>query len=318
MSENEQTGLDAYTEKYAAAYAAHYQTYVLRYPEPQPQPFTEPVPQEPGRKIENILSLIQMVLLLAADLIVSGSRTIAEFGRVGGAAFVMLELGLITYSYIHTSRGGYDEQKDRNIRTWLFVGILMAFAVLLLANVDNVITEYRVHHPDWEFVMPAWVDLMIQMGVAISAPVLAFIGGHVLGMYAVMQRHSRRLDLDKHASSVELWKAAKGEHDEAQRAIHEQWVKDLNDSFNRVKKSMGVQLENSVKKPVSPTFHETVHETRSTPKPRVKLHEVAALVKANGDQHLGAEEMSEKYQIAIGSTTKIREILKAQNGNGGQ
>lgn len=60
---------------------------------------------------------------------------------------------------------------------------------------------------------------------------------------------------------------------------------------------------------------ETVHETsRKAPVKRVKIHEVAQEVLLNGDENLSTAEMSEKYNIAPGSTTKIRAIIATQKG----
>ena len=55
--------------------------------------------------------------------------------------------------------------------------------------------------------------------------------------------------------------------------------------------------------------------SRNSVKTRVKLHEVARQVHENGDAELPVREMMEKYNISLGSTTKIREMLKGQSGS---
>lgn len=60
-----------------------------------------------------------------------------------------------------------------------------------------------------------------------------------------------------------------------------------------------------------------VHETSRSPvKPRVKIHEIAEIIFENGDGKMSANEMMDKYGISLGSTTKIREMLKDRNANG--
>lgn len=49
-------------------------------------------------------------------------------------------------------------------------------------------------------------------------------------------------------------------------------------------------------------------------KPRVKLREVAQLVRDNNDGNLPAVELMQKYGISLGSTTKIRELVNSSNG----
>lgn len=60
-----------------------------------------------------------------------------------------------------------------------------------------------------------------------------------------------------------------------------------------------------------------VHEiSRSPVKPRVKIHEIAEIIYENGDGKMSANEMMDKYNISLGSTTKIREMLKDRTANG--
>jgi hypothetical protein len=53
-------------------------------------------------------------------------------------------------------------------------------------------------------------------------------------------------------------------------------------------------------------------KSREENKPRVKLHEVAKIIHENGDANISVNEMMMKYNISMGSTSKVREILKQQ------
>lgn len=50
--------------------------------------------------------------------------------------------------------------------------------------------------------------------------------------------------------------------------------------------------------------------------PRVNLREIARKIHENGDTELRAADWMEKYNISMGSTTKIRGILKARGEKG--
>src|SRR3990167_9411478 len=56
--------------------------------------------------------------------------------------------------------------------------------------------------------------------------------------------------------------------------------------------------------------------TMIVPTPRVDLREVAKQVYENGDIELRAIEMMAKYNISMGSTSKVREMLQSANGHG--
>lgn len=53
-------------------------------------------------------------------------------------------------------------------------------------------------------------------------------------------------------------------------------------------------------------------KSREENKPRVKLHEVARTIHENGDANISVNEMMMKYNISMGSTSKVREILRQQ------
>lgn len=239
--------LQGYVEQYSAAYQAHRATYALRVPPPEARDFPEPQPEPPGWKLANAGTLLQLALLVGASMVVSGSRTIPEFGDVGVPAFVMLEMGLITYAFIRTSRN-YSAERHKTLGGWVSAGMYMAFIVLLAANLDAVLTRQGVE-------LPAEVDLVIDAFVAISAPVLALISGDVLGMYSIMQRQSRKKDADDYQVELAGWLVRRDAHEALQRAAVDVWREGLNAAWNTTKKQMGVQLPARTSTPIHSPVH---------------------------------------------------------------
>ena len=178
---------DQLAERYEAAYAAYRRTYVVR----------TPPPVKPKSRRENLFTILMLCVLVGASVIVSGNRTVAEFGEVGIPAFVMLELGMITYAFIRTSRN-YDKSRHESVTKWVNGGLGLAFVVLLFANADALLKREGIP-------IPPEVKLIIDMAVAVSAPMLAFISGDVLGMYAVMGRQAQRRIDEEYEAALTLW-----------------------------------------------------------------------------------------------------------------
>lgn len=180
-------GYDEFAQQYEAAYRAFAATYELRTPRPE----------KPRRRLDNFGVLLALAVMLLAQVIVSGSRTIKEFGEVGGAAFIMLEVGMVTFAFIRTSRD-YDESRHETVLRWVGAGLLISFMVLLSGNIDATLKSKSIHLPDW-------VNVAIQLAIAVSAPVLAFITGDVLGMYGAMQSYKQRKALEKFEAAYKDW-----------------------------------------------------------------------------------------------------------------
>lgn len=180
-------GYDEFAQQYAAAYNAFSATYELRMPRPV----------APRRHISNVGVLFALAIMLIAQVIVSGSRTIKEFGEVGVAAFIMLELGMVAFAFIRTSRN-YTPDRKRFVMRWVEVGLVISFLVLLSGNIDATLKSKDIHLPDT-------VNLIIQLAIAVSAPVLAFITGDVLGMYGAMQAYERKEAMAKYDQAFKEW-----------------------------------------------------------------------------------------------------------------
>lgn len=230
--------LDSFVEQYTAAYAAHRATYILRNPQPEKTPYDEiaqpPVLEESKRG--DLLIIVALTVMVLASVIVSGSRTIDEFGGglVGLAAFSMLEVGIVAYAYIRTKKH-YDESRHQSVKRLTNAGMYLALAVTLSANLHATLKHNGV-------VMAPWLDTAILVLIAVSAPSLALISGDVLGMEAVAGSHRQRKAQEAHQAKVEAWNAARRAHEESYQARVTEWQDGLNQSWNAQKSRLGVNI----------------------------------------------------------------------------
>lgn len=241
--------LDSFVEQYTAAYAAHRATYILRNPQPEKTPYDEiaqpPVLEESKRG--DLLIIVALTVMVLASVIVSGSRTIDEFGGglVGLAAFSMLEVGIVAYAYIRTKKH-YDESRHQSVKRLTNAGMYLALAVTLSANLHATLKHNGV-------VMAPWLDTAILVLIAVSAPSLALISGDVLGMEAVAGSHRQRKAQEAHQAKVEAWNAARRAHEESYQARVTEWQDGLNQSWNAQKSRLGVNIR--IAKPEPFTVH---------------------------------------------------------------
>lgn len=202
---------DDWQARYERAYAVFKSTYELRYPPPE----------RAVTKRENTGAVLALAALVLASVIVSGSRTIGEFGGgvIGLAGFVMIEVGIVAYAFIRT-RVDYDDTRHQSVKKLVGMGMWLAFFVAVFANVHSTLKAGGV--------LPEWLDTIVLLVLGFSAPVLAFISGDVLGMLAVMDAsRARRADR---------------EYQDAMRI----WADGLNASWNAQKQRMGVGAPSAV------------------------------------------------------------------------
>lgn len=197
-------GYDQFAQQYEAAYRAFAATYELRTPKPI----------MPRHRLTNAGVLVALGVMLIAQVIVSGSRTIREFGDVGYPAFVMLELGMVVFAFIRTSRSYANSNARRaSVAWWINAGLVLSFAVLLSGNIDAALSSKGIE-------LPGAVNVIIQLAIAISAPVLAFITGDVFGMYAAMATHERRAETERYQAEARVWSEGMARSWQSQKA---QW-----------------------------------------------------------------------------------------------
>lgn len=129
-----------------------------------------------------------LFLVVIAGFVVSGSRTIVIFaiGKtivIGGASVVMLEGAAIVMSFYHT-REKYREQEVQRgyMARYLRIGSLFAVIVMCAGNTQDVLQI------DGFATGNLWtaLSLPIALSVALSAPIMVFIAGHVLALLSVL------------------------------------------------------------------------------------------------------------------------------------
>lgn len=167
---------------------------------------------------------------------------------------------------------------------WLLIGSLV---VALMGNTSSSIRAVAENGG----------DILNQIGgvvLSVIAPFTALAAGEVL-----------HIQLDKLAVK----------RNEAQEAFDTQWREvesKINQAYTKLAKTYETS-RNFMKSDEAVQVHET---SRNVVKPRVKIHEIAEIIYENGDGKMSANEMMDKYGISLGSTTKIREMLKDRNANG--
>lgn len=197
-----------FAEQHNAAYAAFTAIYQQK----------NPPPERAEIRTENRILKMLLVLLMISSMIVSGSRTVPEFGGsiVGVAAFFMLELGIIVYPFLRTALY-YDDAKHQGVKKILSMGKWLALVVVVAANLHHMFTSNGFH-------IPAADEIMIT-ALSIGAPVLAFIAGDAFGALMVRDNHRQK------------------KADEEFAASHKAYHEELNAVWARQQKTWGVQIK---------------------------------------------------------------------------
>lgn len=200
---------DELAARHNAAYAAFRTIYEAK----------NPPPIKPVVERESVFVPVALVIMIVASVIVSGSRTIVEFGGgwIGVAAFVMLEGAIVAYAFFRT-RTNFNEARIGSIRKLANWGLALAFAVAIVANVHAVLKGQGV-------VTAEWLNTGILILVGVSAPTLALISGDMMAL-EMLKSTSR-------ARKIET------EHQQAIAA----WMEGLNDAWAREKSRWGVKIE---------------------------------------------------------------------------
>ena len=200
---------DELAAKHNAAYAAFVSMFEARTPRPQP-------PALPRWNISFVV--VALVIMTFASVIVSGTRTVAEFGGdvIGWAAFIMLEGAIIAYAFFRT-RLNLDEQRVEGVRKKAERGLALAFAITLLANIHTVLKNAGIELPSlFGLDTQSAVNIVVSLAVAISAPSLAFISGDILALETLRNRQQRKRVEDEYQAALNQWAAA----------LNEQWSRE--------------------------------------------------------------------------------------------
>ena len=202
---------DEFVAKHEAAYAAFRRIYESKTPPP-----TAPQVQ---RDIVNRLIIIVLTVVSIAAILVSSSRTIDEFGGnlIGTLAFIMVEGGIMAYAFFRARRTVSKKRLQKTVQ-WATAGLILTFIVALGANIDATLRHKGIE-------LPALVNVVINLLVALSAPTLAFISSDVLAIELMA------IDIRKRESEREY------------EAAQQTWLDGLNRSWAANQKKWDVKIE---------------------------------------------------------------------------
>lgn len=283
--ENENQALQQYDDfaiRHNAAMAAFKTMHEARHP--------LPVKEEISRDIVSLIIIVALAIVMIAAVVVSSSRTIDEFGggAIGVTAFVMVEGGIMAYAFFRARRNASKTRLQNTIK-WATAGLILTFIVGLGANTDASLKHQGIE-------LPSWVNTVIHLLVAVSAPTLAFISSDVLAI-ELMATDIRRREADmNHKAALDAW-----------------WV-DFNKAWSSNQKNWGVKVE--VEQPRQLRAGNTVkssnllENTRFTPSR--KLQQALDWLQANPDQ---LNEESRKLAVKIGvSHTTVNKAQRMLRG----
>jgi len=200
MNENQQ--YDAMEQRVIAAFNAFSTTYAVINPPPQRQAGSV-------IGIERKLIIGGTIVMVLAAMVVSGSRTIAEFGSVGIFAFLMLELG----SLILGIRRALTATNQERFNRWLVkLGLAVCFGVMLAGNLDATFKDINKRNAESAGALSAdaikvsdVVSTIIAIAIAVSAPTLTLIAGDLIGVEIVEISRQRAVVDNTHRSALDGW-----------------------------------------------------------------------------------------------------------------
>lgn len=211
MSEQITQVYDEHVIKVQAAYAG----YTTIYESKNPRPTLATI----RRDFVSLIIISALSVVMVASIIVSGSRTIPEFGGagIGTVAFVMIDCAVMVYAFFRARRNANPKRLQNTVK-WATVGLILTFLIGVAANIDATL---KVHH----ITINENIISVINLAVAVSAPALAFISSDVLAIELMATDIQRREALRK--------------YDEECR----EWLDGLNRSWNGQQKNWGVKIE---------------------------------------------------------------------------
>lgn len=189
---------DAIGERLEAAFTAFRRQHELQHPQPE-----KPVRQ--ARRDWMMRALLFLVVI--AGFIVSGSRTIVIFAigktmMIGGASVVMLEGAAVVMSFYYTREKYREQEMQRGyIGRYLRAGSLFAVIVMCAGNTQDVLQI------DGFATGNLWtaLSLPIAISVALAAPLMVFIAGHVLALLSVLDMAQDRKAEQDYNTRLDEW-----------------------------------------------------------------------------------------------------------------
>lgn len=182
---------DEHAIKHQAAYTVFAKTYELENQRPDLASIS--------RDTVSLLIVVWLTVVSIAAILVSGSRTVEEFGGglLGFIAFVMVEGGIMAYSFFIARRNANKKRLQQTVK-WAMAGLVFTVIVGLGANADSVLRKHGID-------LPKEINLVINLLVALSAPALAFISADVLAIELMATEIRRREAQIEHERKMRKW-----------------------------------------------------------------------------------------------------------------
>lgn len=151
------------------------------------------------RDFVSMMIVVALSIVMLASIIVSGSRTISEFGGgfIGTVAFIMIECGIAVYALFRARRNANPKRLQNTVK-WATVGLILTFLIAVAANIDATLKTHGIH-------IDETVLAVINLAVAVSAPALAFISSDVLAIELMATDIQRREALRVYDEKCAEW-----------------------------------------------------------------------------------------------------------------
>jgi hypothetical protein len=277
---------DELAVRHNAAMAAYLTMYEARAPRPQKEQIS--------RDIVSLITMVALAIVMIAAVIVSSSRTVDEFGggAIGATAFVMVEGGIMAYAFFRARRNANKTRLQNTVR-WATAGLILTFVVGLGANTDATMKHLGIE-------LPTWINTVIHILVAISAPTLAFISSDVLAIELMATDIKRRDAEDHHKTAMDEW-----------------WT-GFNRSWISQQKNWGVKVEIEPQRQLSRDNSSNLIKNNeiSRFKPSPKLQKALDYLRLNeGDLFTAPRELEAKITgVSYGTIHKAQQIIRSENG----
>lgn len=283
MSEDNQ--LAVYEEaaiRHNAAYAAFRSIYEAKTP--------PPVRPEDERDHVSLIIILALVVVTVASVIVSATRTVAEFGQNGLVAFVMVEGGMLAYSFFRARRGGGSERLE-NSRRLALAGLVLAFITAIFANIDAVLTADGI-------LLPEAVNTAIALLVALSAPVMTFISSDVLALELMAGNHKRQRVITIYNEQMK------------------EWTDGLNRSWSAQQGRWGVRIEVEQPKALPVESGGNLRKFTEIDRPSPKLSLALEWMRSH-PEHMETEsrQLGEMIGVSHATANKARRIVKQEQSD---
>lgn len=283
--ENENQVIQIYDEfaiRHNAAMAAFKTMYEARHP--------LPVKEEISRDVVSLIIIVALAIVMVAAVVVSSSRTIDEFGggAIGVTAFVMVEGGIMAYAFFRARRNASKTRLQNTIK-WATAGLILTFIVGLGANTDASLKHQGIE-------LPSWINTMIHLLVAVSAPTLAFISSDVLAI-ELMATDIRRREADmNHKAAMDAW-----------------WA-DFNKAWSSNQRNWGVKVEVPQQPQIAAVNSLNLiknNQISSRHKPSPKLNKALEYLREHPeDLETPSRELEVKLGISYGTISKAQVMIR--------